>query len=107
MYSLALLVVILMSLLLFSGPLALILTSRWAKKLSDSKKFLIFRRSFLASVNLFGMFLSLSVFIIAVPLIIKFIATLSIITHVFAIDREYGFISRIINRNPNGPEGQF
>ena len=106
MYSLALLVVILMSFILFSGPIALLLTSRWAKGLSDSKLVLIVRRSFLASLNLLGLFLSLSVIVVA-PLVIKFIAALSIITHVLSINREYGFISHIIKRDPNGPEGQY
>jgi len=64
------------------------------------------RRSFLASLNLLGLFLSLSVIIVA-PLAIKFIAAISIITHVFSINREYGFISHIIKRAPNGPEGQY
>jgi predicted small integral membrane protein len=55
---------------------------------------------------LLGLFLSLSVIIVA-PLAIKCIAAISIITHVFSINREYGFISHIIKRDPNGPEGQY
>ncbi|MEI6870315.1 MAG: hypothetical protein WCK44_04345 [Actinomycetota bacterium] len=107
MYSLALLAVILLSFILFSGPIALILTTRWAKNLSDSKYVLVLRRSFLAAVNVLGMLLSLSVIIVAVPLAVKFIAMASIVVHVFAINREYGFISHFISRNPNGPEGQY
>jgi hypothetical protein len=107
MYSLALLAVILLSFILFSGPIAIILTSRWAKNLSDSKFVLVLRRSFLAAVNILGMLLSLSVIVVAVPLGVKFIAAISIITHVFAINREYGFISHFISRNPNGPETQY
>jgi hypothetical protein len=53
------------------------------------------------------MLLSLSVIVVAVPLVIKFIATISIIVHVFAINREYGFISHFFSRNPNGPETQY
>jgi hypothetical protein len=106
MYSLALLVVILMSFILFSGPLALLLTSKWAKGLSDSRLVLIMRRSFLALLNLLGLFLSLSVITVA-PLAIKFIAATTIIVHVLSINREYGFISHIIKRDPNGPEGQY
>jgi hypothetical protein len=53
------------------------------------------------------MLLSLSVIVVAVPLAIKFIATISIIVHVFSINREYGFISHFISRNPNGPETQY
>jgi predicted small integral membrane protein len=64
------------------------------------------RRSFLASLNLLGLFLSLSVIVVA-PLAIKLIAAISIITHVFSINREYGFISHLISRDPNGPEGQY
>lgn len=107
MYSLALLAVILLSFILFSGPLALLVTSRWAKNLSDSKYILVLRRSFLAALNVLGMLLSLSIIVIAVPLGVKFIAVISIITHVFAINREYGFMSHWISRDPNGPEGQY
>ena len=107
MYSLALLAVILLSFILFSGPLALLVTSRWAKNLSDSKYILVLRRSFLAALNVLGMLLSLSIIVVAVPLGVKFIAVISIITHVFAINREYGFISHWISRDPNGPEGQY
>lgn len=107
MYSLALLAVILLSFILFSGPLALLVTSRWAKNLSDSKYILVLRRSFLAALNVLGMLLSLSIIVVAVPLGVKFIAVISIITHVFAINREYGFMSHWISRDPNGPEGQY
>ena len=107
MYSLALLAVILLSFILFSCPIALILTTRWAKNLSDSKFVLVLRRSFLAAVNVLGMLLSLSVIIVAVPLAVKFIAIISIIVHIYSINREYGFISHFISRNPNGPEGQY
>ena len=95
-----------MSFILFSGPLALFLTSNWAKQLSDSTVVLVARRSFLAALNLLGLFLSLSIIVVAAPLAIKFIAAISIIIHVFAINREYGFISHFIKRDPNGPEGQ-
>ena len=107
MYSLALLAVILLSFILFSGPLALLVTSRWAKNLSDSKYILVLRRSFLAALNVLGMLLSLSIIVVAVPLGVKFIAVISIITHVLAINREYGFMSHWISRDPNGPEGQY
>jgi hypothetical protein len=105
--SLALLAVVLLSFVVFSGPLALLVTSRWAKQLSDSKYILILRRTFLASLNILGMFISLSIIVVAVPLGIKFFATISIVTHVFAINREYGFMSHLLRRDPNGPEGQY
>jgi hypothetical protein len=107
MKSLALLAVFLLSFIIFSGPVALFITSRWAKNLSDSKYILVLRRSFLAAINVLGMLLSLSVIIVAVPPAIKFIAVISIVTHVFAINREYGFFSHWLSRNPNGPEGQY
>jgi predicted small integral membrane protein len=53
------------------------------------------------------MFISLSIIVVAVPLGIKFFATISIVTHVFAINREYGFMSHLLRRDPNGPEGQY
>lgn len=107
MESLALLATILLSFIVFSGPLALVLTSRWAKRLSDSKYFLVLRRSFLASLNILGMLLSLSVIVVGVPLALKFIAAISIVTHVWSINREYEFFSHLLTRDPNGPEGQY
>ena len=59
------------------------------------------------ALNVLGMLLSLSIIVVAVPLGVKFIAVISIITHVFAINREYGFMSHWISRDPNGPEGQY
>ena len=107
MKSLALLAVILLSFIIFSGPVAIFVTSRWAKNLSDSKYILVLRRSFLAAINVIGMLLSLSVIIVAVPPVLKFLAAISIITHVFTINREYGFFTHWFSRNPNGPESQY
>ena len=107
MYSLALLAVILLSFIIFSGPLALFVTSRWVKGLSDSKYVLVLRRSFLAALNILGLLLSLSIVVVAVPLGVKFLAVISIITHVYSINREYGFMSHLLSRDPNGPEGQY
>ena len=106
MESLALFATILLSFLIFSGPLALFITSRWAKNLSDTTYVLVLRRLFLAAINILGMFVSLSIIVVAVPLVIKFIATISIVLHVFSINREYQFFSHRLTRNPNGPEGQ-
>jgi hypothetical protein len=106
MNSLAVLAVILLSFIIFSGPVALFVTSRWAKNLSDSKFILVLRRSFLAAINLLGMLVSVSVIIVSVPPAVKFIAVISIVTHVFAINREYGFFTHWFSRNPHGPEGQ-
>ncbi len=53
------------------------------------------------------MLLSLSVIVVAVPLGIKFLAVISILTHVFSINREYEFFSHLLTRDPNGPEGQY
>jgi len=106
MESLALLATILLSFLIFSGPLALFITSQWAKRLSDSKYVLVLRRSFLASINLLGMFVSLSIIVVTVPLAVKFIAVISILLHVFAINREYEFFSHRLARDSNGPKGQ-
>lgn len=107
MESLALLAVILLSIIIFSGPVAIFVTSRWAKNLSDSKYILVLRRTFLAAINVIGMLLSLSVIVVAVTPIIKFLAVISIVTHVFTINREYGFFTHWFSRNPNGPEGQY
>jgi hypothetical protein len=103
--SLALLVVALISFTLFSGPLALAITSRWVKNLSGSKSFLIIRRIFLAVLNIFGLLLGLSLISTSAPWAIRFIATFSIVTHFFAFNREYGYFSRFINRKPKDIQG--
>jgi hypothetical protein len=53
------------------------------------------------------MLLSLSVIVVGVPLALKFIAAISIVTHVWSINREYEFFSHLLTRDPNGPEGQY
>ena len=106
MESLALFATILLSFLIFSGPLALFITSRWAKQLSDSKYVLVLRRSFLAAINILGMFISLSIIVVTVPLGVKFLAVISILLHVFSVNREYQFFSHKLSRDPNGPGGQ-
>ena len=106
MESLALFATILLSFLVFSGPLALFITSRWAKQLSDSKYVLVLRRSFLAAINILGMFISLSIIVVTVPIGVKFLAVISILLHVFTVNREYQFFSHKLSRDPNGPGGQ-
>jgi hypothetical protein len=106
MESLALFATILLSFLIFSGPLALFITSRWAKQLSDSKYVLVLRRSFLAAINILGMFISLSIIVVAVPIGVKFLAVISILLHVLSVNREYQFFSHKLSGDPNGPGGQ-
>jgi hypothetical protein len=106
MESLALFATILLSFLVFSGPLALFITSRWAKQLSDSKYVLVLRRSFLAAINILGMFISLSIIVVTIPIGVKFLAVISILLHVFSVNREYQFFSHKLSRDPNGPGGQ-
>ena len=107
MYSLALLVVVLMSIILFSGPIALILTTQKIRKLSDSRSYLVIRRSFLAALSLSGILVSLFMIIGAAPLSIKFLGALSLIAHYYSIEREYNrVISSKFRRGKNGPAGQ-
>jgi hypothetical protein len=106
MESLALFATILLSFLVFSGPLALFITSRWAKQLSESKYVLVLRRTFLAAINILGMFISLSIIVVTVPIGVKFLAVISILLHVFSVNREYQFFSHKLSRDPNGPGGQ-
>jgi hypothetical protein len=106
MESLALFATILLSFLVFSGPLALFITSRWAKQLSESKYVLVLRRSFLAAINILGMFISLSIIVVTVPIGVKFLAVISILLHVLSVNREYQFFSHKLSRDPNGPGGQ-
>jgi hypothetical protein len=52
------------------------------------------------------MFISLSIIVVTVPIGVKFLAVISILLHVFSVNREYQFFSHKLSRDPNGPGGQ-
>ncbi|CAB4366637.1 unannotated protein [freshwater metagenome] len=106
MYSLALLVVILMSILIFSGPLAFLLTTQWVKNLNKNTPYLVIRRIVLGILGAVGLFISIVIVIQQVPISIRIISLLSIAIHLKSLDREYGFITRFIRRDSHGPQGQ-
>ena len=106
MYSLAVLVFVLMSILLFSAPLGFLLTSKWAKNLNSLMPYLIIRRIVLGILGFLGSLVSLFVVIGAAPIAIKAVGLISLIGHAKVIDREYGFFTKLLRRSSNGPDGQ-
>ena len=118
MESLALLVVIIISIALFSGPLALFLT--WIPALnreSTSNPVRLVRRIFVTIFTLLGSFVSFNLFIVSLNLFTTAVAAVGSIFGFFAMKREYfpgGFrdgkpkgngFGRWNDRR-NGPDGQ-
>ena len=111
MESLALVVTIMIMSCVSSGPFALALTSKTLQRLTQNTFLKVFRRAVLAFVNLIGIFLATVFLIEPIPYLLKFIALLSLLLNVWAIDREYGRritnrVKRALRRDPNGPAGQ-
>jgi len=105
--SLALVVTLMISIILFSGPFSLILSTSRIRKTSDSLIYLIIRRFLMGSLALFGVLLSLIFIFNPIPLVLKALSLVCIGQHVWALDREYGrFISSKFRRDGNGPAGQ-
>ena len=107
MYSLALLVVLLFSIVIFSGPIVLILTLRPIQQITNGSILKVLRRIFMGVISFSGIFVSLYLFILSTPWSAKAFSLTSIILNLWALDREYGrFISSKFRRDGNGPAGQ-
>lgn len=109
--SLALVVAIIVYSCVLSGPLTLLLSSRFLKRATEHVVLKIGRRLIMGIVNFFG--ISISVFFLTgpFPFALKSIAFISFLLNAWALDREYGgnltqWIKNKIKRNPNGPVGQ-
>jgi hypothetical protein len=90
MYSLAVLVMILMSIVIFSGPLGLLLTSRVIWEYANDRKVLwIIRRILVTILSAAGIAIS-SIFVFnQIPIGPKLLAMGGIALNVFALKREY------------------
>lgn len=100
MESLAFVVALMMSNILFSGPFALFLSWRRVRSVSSRRLYLIFRRFLMAIAALVGISLSALFLFNSVPLTVKVLSAICISTHLWAMDREYGrFISSRLRRN--------
>ena len=113
MESLALLVAMLMALVLFTGPISMVLTSKLFWNYSRrSKPLWFFRRIFVATISPLGMTVALFFIFTPIPIAPKIMAALGFTANVFALKREFlrtkswalGFKPGM--RDPNGPAGQ-
>jgi len=113
MESLAIVVLIILAISTFSGPIALLLT--WIPALnreSTSNPVRLIRRVFVTALTLMGSFVSFNLFLVSINLFTTAIAAIGSITAIFAVKREYfpngfgfkGFGGRSDRRN--GPSGQ-
>ena len=99
MESLALVVSIMIFIVLFSGPFALLLTVPKVQSVSKSAFFLLLRRFAMSAAAFSGIFLSLLFLFESVPMTLKALSLICIAAHAWAINREYReFISRILRR---------
>jgi hypothetical protein len=90
MESLALLVAMLLALVIFTGPISIILTSKLMWNYSiQSKPFWIFRRILVSTISPIGMAMALFFIFTPIPLGTKSVAALGFAVNVFALKREY------------------
>jgi len=112
MESLALLVALILAIALFSGPIALLLTWLPALNRNSTSDFLtLVRRIFVTILSVVGSFVSFSLFIASLSLIITALAFIGSITAFLAVKREYfpngfGFKLGGGSDRRNGPSGQ-
>jgi hypothetical protein len=91
MESLAMLVVILFSIVIFTGPAGFLLTSKTLWEYSKSRKvFWIFRRVLVSIFSMIGIAISLRGFVFTeIPVGPKIVALAGVALNVFALKREY------------------
>jgi hypothetical protein len=90
MESLALLVATLLAIILFAGPIALVMTSKFLWNLTKAKTWLwITRRVLVSLLSIFGTFLSMTFLVAAVPAAAKIFALFGLFTNGYALKREY------------------
>jgi hypothetical protein len=90
MESLALLVALLLALVIFTGPISMLLTSKFLWNYSiQSKPFWIFRRILVSTISPIGMVMALFFMFTPIPLGTKSIAVFGLAINVIAIKREY------------------
>jgi len=113
MESLALLVVMLMSLVLFTGPLSLLLTSKMFWEFTSGNKAVwIIRRVVVTIVSLIGMTVELLFILNPLPMSPKFLAMIGFALNTIALKREFlrkrawRSIFKPNYSDPNGPAGK-
>ncbi len=107
MESLALVISILLLILLFSAPFALLFTIPRIRTASQSALWLYLRRFVMALSGAFGFTVSIFFLFARIPFGLRAVALISIALHLWAINREYGLFASFTKRgDANGPAGQ-
>ena len=90
MESLALLVATLLAIVLFAGPIALVMTTKFLWNLTRGKTWTwIIRRVLVTLLSIFGTFLSMTFLVASVPAAAKIFALFGLLTNGYALKREY------------------
>jgi hypothetical protein len=93
MESLAFLVVVLLSILMLSGPIAIGLTSAWAQRYTEGKPALqAMRRFFAFGIATIGVFIAIQLMYETTPLAPKLMAIAAIAGSIYALRRERKYI---------------
>ena len=111
MYSLAVLVLFLIFTCAFSGPIALLLSSKKLRSLTERTALTIIRRAMMAIINFFGIVVCVFFLSAQIPFLFKAVALASLLLNLFAIDREYGarvatYLKKSLKRDSHGTVGQ-
>jgi hypothetical protein len=96
MESLAFFISILLLITVASGPVSILLTSRFAQSLTVKPTVNIFRRALLILVGALGILVSFLFILSPIPLFPKVISLASILANAWSIDREFG--GRLMDR---------
>ncbi len=90
MESLALLVATMLAIVIFAGPIALVLTAKILWNRTREKRWIwISRRVLVTILGVFGTFLSMTFLVASIPIAAKLIALFGIFTNGYALKREY------------------
>ena len=113
MESLALLVAMLLALVIFTGPISLLLTSKFIWNYSiQSRPFWIFRRIIVSTLSPIGMAIAGLFIFTPIPFGTKFLAAFGLTLNLIALKREFlrnkpwALFFKPGMRDPNGPAGQ-
>lgn len=113
MYSLAVLVVFLMILVLFTGPISLLLTTKLFWDFTQRNKAVwVIRRILVSIISALGLSIEVFFILAQIPITPKLFALAGFSLNTIALKREYlrnrpwGLIFKSGAHNPDGPDGQ-
>jgi hypothetical protein len=93
MEDLALIVTIIMSVLLLSGPINIGLTSQRAQLFTEDRRVLkILRRVIALTIGIIGIFIAIQFLFESLPAMTKFFALIALIGNIYAFRREIKYV---------------